>query len=325
LILTTVNFFNFIFEKPMDRYKKLQQVGEGSFGRVYKSKSIDYDTEVAIKRVPIDKESGIPFTAIREIRILRKIKNQFLVRGIDVMYEEGFIFLIMEYMEFDMTGLLQSKYNFKREQINSLIYQLLQGLSFLHSQGLLHRDIKASNILINRQGHLKLVDFGLTREYAPVMTNRVCTLWYRAPELLLGETTYTDKIDSWSVGCIMVEMGTGVTPFKGINEVTQMKTIFEKLGAPKEIYRWTELFEAEKFEKNETHEELISQLCGSFFDSDQHMLIRELLCLDSKKRLSCAHALKLSCVSDQENVYFPIEAEDVHEFSFKNKSKDPAP
>jgi cyclin-dependent kinase 12/13 len=123
----------------------------------------------------------------------------------------------------------------------------------------------------------------------------------------------------------MVEMGTGVTPFKGTNEVTQMKTIFEKLGGPNEIYRWTELFEAEKFEKNETHEELIGQLCGSSFDSDQQMLIRELLCLDSKKRLSCAHALKLSCVSDQENVYFPIEAEDVHEFSFKNKSKDPAP
>lgn len=304
----------------MERYKKLQQIGEGSFGKVYKSKSIDFEGDVAIKRIPIDKENGIPFTTLREIKILKKSTCPYLVKGLDVLYEGGFVFLIMEYVEFDLTGLLHSKYVFSPEQINSLMYQLLKGLTFLHSNGLIHRDIKASNILLNRQGHLKLVDFGLTREYANCMTNRVCTLWYGAPELLLGETKYTDKVDSWSAGCIMLEMGLGMTPFKGSNELSQIRLIFEKIGVPQENYLWLELFGVKKYEKKESHEEIISKLYGNKFDEDQIVLIRELLCLESRKRISAKNALKLKCMSNQEGVYFPIESEDVHEFSTKEKT-----
>ncbi|KAF9762323.1 putative cell division protein kinase [Nosema granulosis] len=305
----------------MDRFKRLEQVGEGSFGKVYRSRSIDLKKDVAIKRIPIDKDNGIPFTAMREIKILKKFSYPYLVKGYDVMYEEGYVFMIMEYMEFDLTGLLNIKYKFTREHINSLIYQLLKGLSYLHSHGLIHRDIKASNILLNRQGHLKLVDFGLTREYASTMTNRVCTLWYRAPELLLGDTKYTDKVDSWSVGCIMLEMGLGCTPFKGSNETSQVKIIFDKLGVPKESYPWKDLFNTKKHEKKETHEEIITNLYGDNFDEDQLCLIRELLCLESANRISAKYALKLKVVNDQDGVFVPIEAEDVHEFKVKEKTQ----
>lgn len=303
----------------MERYKKICQIGEGAFGKVYKSKDIEKVMVVAIKRIPVDSENGIPFTAYREIKVLKRFKHKNLVTLHDVRYEEGFIFLVMDYLPYDLTGLLMSKYNFESKQILGLIYQLCQAVAFLHTKNLVHRDIKASNILIDERGVLKLTDFGLTREQSVYMTNRVCTLWYRAPELLLGEIKYSAKVDSWSIGILMLEMKLGVPPFKGNNEATQIKEIMKNLGIPNEKYQWSDLFEIHKYKRNENFSDIIKNLYGSFCNDNELQLIKELLALNFKERISPQYALKLSCLTNLEEIYFPITCNEVHEFDKKNK------
>lgn len=125
--------------------------------------------------------------------------------------------------------------------MKSLMMQLLRGLDCLHSQNIVHRDIKASNLLINNRGQLKLADFGLARILGGpsnpsidhrVFTNRVITLGYRPPELLLGGTIYGTEVDIWSAGCILAEMFIGKTYFRGEDEIAQAQIVFKKCGTP---------------------------------------------------------------------------------------------
>lgn len=306
----------------MEKYKRISQIGEGSFGKVYKSRDLENNKDVAIKRIPVEIENGIPFTAYREIKILKKYTHTNLVKLHDAVHEEGFIFLVMDYLPFDLTGLLLSKYQFQYNQIRGLIYQLCQATSYLHSKNIIHRDIKASNILIDSSGVLKLTDFGLAREQGHYMTNRVCTLWYRAIELLLGEIKYTCKVDSWSIGILFLEMKIGDVPFKGSNEASQVKEIVKALGIPDEKYQWTELFELNRFKRSETFTDLLKLLFEKVCDESELILLKELLCLNSKERISPKYALKLKYLEDLTEIYFPIEINEVHEFDMKNLEKE---
>lgn len=131
---------------------------------------------------------------------------------------------------------------------------MLAGLAYLHHKGIIHRDIKGSNILVNNRGELKLGDFGLARFYhkrrRSDYTNRVITLWYRPPELLFGTTVYGPEVDMWSAGyveficfarhewltlpsrCIMLELFTKKPIFQGNDEIHQLEFIFKILGTP---------------------------------------------------------------------------------------------
>jgi len=147
--------------------------------------------------------------------------------------QKGDVYLVFEYMEHDLHGLLDKKVNFTAPQIKSLMFQLLSGVKYLHDEGIMHRDIKGANILMNNKGVLKLTDFGLARKINPThtnYTNRVVTLWYRAPELLLGAEHYTAKIDIWSIGCFFSELLTQKPLFPGDNEHKQLDCIFRKYG-----------------------------------------------------------------------------------------------
>jgi len=108
-------------------------------------------------------------------------------------------------------------------QIKRYMQQLLAGLQHCHDRGILHRDIKGSNLLIDRHGVLKIGDFGLANYYGPgrrrPLTSRVVTLWYRAPELLLGSTDYGVGIDLWSAGCLLAEMFFGKPLLRASTEV----------------------------------------------------------------------------------------------------------
>jgi cell division cycle 2-like protein len=126
---------------------------------------------------------------------------------------------------------------FLSSEVKRLLLQLTSGVSYLHENWILHRDLKTSNLLLNNRGQLKIADFGMARyvgDPAPKLTQLVVTLWYRAPELLLGTRTYDAAVDMWSVGCIFGELITREPLLQGTNEVDQMSKIFELCGVPTE-------------------------------------------------------------------------------------------
>lgn len=146
------------------------------------------------------------------------------------------VFMVFEYLEYDLTGLLETpEIRLTQDHVKSWAHQLLKGVHFMHINKVIHRDLKPANLLINRKGELKIADWGLARSWNSEMkwlTNRVITLWYRPPELLLGCTEYTPKIDLWSVGCIVAEMFRRSGFLKGANEATQLDLIFRTCGHP---------------------------------------------------------------------------------------------
>jgi cyclin-dependent kinase 12/13 len=146
------------------------------------------------------------------------------------------VFMVFEYMEYDLTGILETpEIRFTQDHIKSWSRQLLNGVHYMHKNKVIHRDLKASNLLVNKRGDLKIADWGLARSWNKEMkrlTNKVITLWYRPPELLLGCEKYTPKIDTWSVGCIVAEMFRRTGFLKGSNEAIQLDLIFRTLGHP---------------------------------------------------------------------------------------------
>lgn len=154
------------------------------------------------------------------------------------MVERNDCFMVFEYLSHDLTGLLNHP-SFKLEHAHKkhLAKQLFESLDYLHRRGVLHRDIKAANILISNTGLLKLADFGLARFFAKRRqldyTNRVITIWYRSPELLLGETQYGPAVDIWSAACVLVEIFTRHAIFPGDGgEINQLDKIYNILGTP---------------------------------------------------------------------------------------------
>ena len=146
------------------------------------------------------------------------------------------VFMVFEYLEYDLTGIIETKeIKITQDHIKSWSKQLLKGVHYMHINKIVHRDLKASNLLINRRGELKIADLGLARSWNPEMkrlTNRVITLWYRPPELLLGCMKYSPKIDMWSVGCIIAEMFRRGGLIKGSTEAHQLDLIFKMMGHP---------------------------------------------------------------------------------------------
>lgn len=137
--------------------------------------------------------------------MLQKLKHEKIVELQQIMVSRGSVYMVLEYMDHDLSGILgHPNFTFQPSHAKSLVKQMLEGLAYLHHMGILHRDIKGSNLLINNKGELKIADFGLARVFeksqAQDYTNRVITLWYRPPELLLGATAYGPAVDIWSVG-----------------------------------------------------------------------------------------------------------------------------
>lgn len=306
----------------MSKYENIKQIGEGTFGKVYKSRDNETGEFVAIKKTVIDPESGFSFTTIREIKMLRKLQSKCILSLKDIYMEDNSVNLVLEYMSYDLTGLLASKYKFSDNQIHSMIYQMIEGIGYMHSQGLVHRDLKPSNILLDSAGHLKIADFGLAREVSSRMTNRVCTLWYRAPELLLGDVKYTNRVDSWSIGCIILEFKSGGPYFKGRDEITQVDEIFKKMGSPSVEYPWEGLFEIKKYKKEESWDEIITDNFGDLYKGEVLQLLSELLRLDKNKRISLANASELPVVRLGARKLYPLDFPDSHEFSTKGRRSE---
>ncbi|XP_043910985.1 cyclin-dependent kinase 12 isoform X2 [Protopterus annectens] len=235
-------------KRCVDKFDIIGIIGEGTYGQVYKAKDKDTDELVALKKVRLDNEKeGFPITAIREIKILRQLNHPSVVNmkeivtdkqdALDFKKDKGAFYLVFEYMDHDLMGLLESGLvQFTENHIKSFMKQLMEGLDYCHKKNFLHRDIKCSNILLNNSGRIKLADFGLARLYnseeSRPYTNKVITLWYRPPELLLGEERYSPAIDVWSCGCILGELFTRRPIFQANQELLQLELISRLCGSP---------------------------------------------------------------------------------------------
>lgn len=171
---------------------------------------------------------------------MKELKHENIVALHDVIHTENKLMLVFEFMDGDLKKYMDThgeRGALKPQTIKSFMYQLLKGIAFCHQNRVLHRDLKPQNLLISPRGVLKLGDFGLARAFGiPVNTfsNEVVTLWYRAPDVLLGSRNYQTSIDIWSAGCIMAEMFTGRPLFPGTTNEDQIVRIFRIMGTPTE-------------------------------------------------------------------------------------------
>jgi len=227
----------------MERYQKIEKpdaaLGEGTYGVVYKALDRQTDKIVALKRIRLEVEDeGIPSTALREISLLRELKHENVVELMDCVQEEGKLYLVFEFLDKDLKKYMEACSGLITPiLVKSYLFQICRGLAFCHARGVMHRDLKPQNLLVTRDGRLKLADFGLARAFCPPirpLTHEVVTLWYRPPEILLGSQTYAPPVDVWAIGAIFVEMVTKRPLFPGDSEIDQLYKIFRLLGTPNE-------------------------------------------------------------------------------------------
>ncbi|XP_027629795.1 cyclin-dependent kinase 9 [Tupaia chinensis] len=278
---------------------------------VFKAKHRKTGKKVALKKVLMENEKeGFPITALREIKILQLLKHENVVNLIEICRTKaspynrckGSIYLVFDFCEHDLAGLLSNVLvKFTLSEIKKVMQMLLNGLYYIHRNKILHRDMKAANVLITRDGVLKLADFGLARAFSLAKnsqpnryTNRVVTLWYRPPELLLGERDYGPPIDLWGAGCIMAEMWTRSPIMQGNTEQHQLALISQLCGSiTPEV--WPNVDKYELFEKLELvkgqKRKVKDRLKAYVRDPYALDLIDKLLVLDPAQRIDSDDAL----------------------------------
>lgn len=333
----------------VDIYKKERQVGQGTFGSVFVGTHKKSREIVALKRINTEQEeNGFPITAIREVKILKVLKHPNIVnlKEIVTSKEQGKnlpknVFMVFEYLEYDLYGLLETpEIKLTQDHIKSWSKQLLSGVHYMHKNKVIHRDLKASNLLVNKKGELKIADWGLARSWNSDMkhlTNRVITLWYRPPELLLGSNQYNTKIDMWSVGCILAEMFRRSGFLRGRDEVSQLECIFKTCGHPTEenwpnIERTCRLWrnfkpgDGEVTRPRRLREALRAQVRNPRWMTDNALdLIDHLMILNPDNRWSAQKALLADyffdepAVKDPRDLSMKFAIDSMHEWEHRKK------
>ncbi|KAH8896463.1 kinase-like protein [Thozetella sp. PMI_491] len=219
--------------RVIDKYKVIGFISSGTYGRVYKAVGRQGQTgEFAIKKFKPDKEgeqisyTGISQSAVREMALCSELKHGNVIRLVEIILEDKCIFMVFEYAEHDLLQIIhhhtqQPRHPIPPSTIKSIMFQLLNGCQYLHTNWVLHRDLKPANIMVTSSGEVKIGDLGLARLFHKPLNSLfngdkvVVTIWYRAPELLLGSRHYTPAIDMWAVGCIFAELLSLRPIFKG--------------------------------------------------------------------------------------------------------------
>ncbi|KAI9030064.1 kinase-like domain-containing protein [Phycomyces nitens] len=253
--------------RVLEKYDIVGFISSGTYGRVYKARSRNKDDhrEFAIKKFKPDREGdshhyvGISQSACREIALCRELNHENIIGLEEVLLEDKAIFMVFEYAEHDFLQIIHYHLHTERKPIpevliKSFLWQLLNGVAYLHANWVLHRDLKPANVLLTSDGIVKTGDLGLARLFnkplQPLLVGDkvVVTIWYRAPELLFGARHYTKAIDMWAVGCIYGELLALKPIFKGEEakmdtkktvpfQRSQLTKIFEVLGTPtKEVW-----------------------------------------------------------------------------------------
>ncbi len=237
-----------------EQYVRLEKIGEGTYATVHRARNLHTNQLVALKDIFVNPDEGCPSTALREIALLKDLgTHPNIVKLLDVLHEPDgtALSLVFEYCEEDlkmyMDGMAKKRERIPIADIRRFTFQMVSGLTACHSHGIIHRDLKPQNLLIKSLGAgqvLKLGDFGLARGTGipvPGYSSEVVTLWYRAPELLLGASGYGGAVDMWAVGCIVAEMFRSGSPLlPGKNTGDQLAKMFSVLGPPTP-QEWMEL------------------------------------------------------------------------------------
>jgi serine/threonine protein kinase len=284
-----------------NRYDVGCELGKGTYGIVRKAFDTRQQHDVAIKCVCLGDE-GIPSTALREISLLRSLKHSNIIRLYDIQVHQptGELFLFYECMEMDLYEYMKLYRQALPEDLSkSYLKQMLLGIDYIHSNSMLHRDLKPQNILIDWIGSLKLADFGLGRHFQMPMrmyTHEVVTLWYRSPEILLGAKTYSTSVDLWSIGTIFAEITHNRALFAGECEIDQLFRIFRTLGTPDDT-NWPGFSSMPDHKKTfpQWKPQNMSQLLSNL-SSDALQLTLQMLVYDPDQRITAKTAL--------ESIYF---------------------
>ncbi|XP_054286809.1 cyclin-dependent kinase 2-like [Macrosteles quadrilineatus] len=295
-----------VSEKQIGEYIQCEKIGEGTYGVVYKAKD-KQGRQFAVKKIRIDSDGeGIPSTAIREVSLLKELRHSNIVELHDVIAQEKKLFLVFEFLFMDLKRYLeQVMFDLSPALIKSYMYQLLSGLHFCHTRRVAHRDLKPQNLLLDLKGKIKLADFGLARAVAlPIRTytHEVITLWYRAPEILLGAKLYTTTVDIWSLGCIFAEMASRKALFPGDSEIDQLFRIFRTLGTPDEQI-WpgvTKLPDYKPVFPRWERQDFSDIAPG--LEPEAHDLFEKMVIYDPLKRISAMEALQMPYFNEVELV-----------------------
>lgn len=285
-------------KKTMEKYEKIAKIGEGSYGVVFKCRNRENSSIVAIKKfVESEDDPLIRKIAMREIRMLKQLKHPNLVNLLEVFRRKRKLHLVFEYCDHTVLNELEDHPNGVSENsIKRIIYQVLRAVEFCHQHNCIHRDVKPENVLVTKNGIIKLCDFGFARlltgpgdEY----TDYVATRWYRAPELLVGDTQYGPPVDVWAIGCVFAELLSGQALWPGRSDVDQLYLIKRSLGdlirRHLEIFRNNQFFRGFNIPECDKREPLESKFPGCSRHAMDFM--KNCLVMEPEKRLTCSQLL----------------------------------
>eukprot|EP00794_Sanderia_malayensis_P017385 gene17385-19125_t len=282
----------------MEKFEKIVQIGEGSYGVVFKCRNRENGQTVAIKKfVESEDDPLIKKIAMREVRMLKQLKHPNLVNLLEVFRRKRRLHLVFEYCDHTVLNELEANpRGLEDRAVKEILYQVLKAVNFCHQHHCIHRDVKPENILVTKDGIVKLCDFGFARlltgngaEY----TDYVATRWYRSPELLVGDTQYGPPVDVWAIGCVFAEMISGQALWPGKSDVDQLYLIKKNLGDL--IARHIQIFSSNQFflGMHIPEPSRLDPLENRFKDISPEALrfMKGCLVMEPNNRLTCAELL----------------------------------
>jgi len=308
----------------MNKYEVVGVVGEGAYGVVLKCRNRETGEIVAVKKFKeSDDDEIVRKTTLREVKVLRSLRQDNIVNLKEAFRRKQKLYLVFEYVEKNLLEVLEENPSgVDPELVRSYIYQLCKAIQWCHQHDIVHRDIKPENLLINppskptESGQLKLCDFGFARQIprdkaGVELTDYVATRWYRAPELLLGSTSYGKEVDQWAIGCIMGELIDGQPLFPGESDIDQLYIIQRLLGPltadQNDHFLRNPRFVGLKFPDMSRPDGLEKKYLGKLSKSAMQFM-KSLLQMDPAMRLSGGTILQVGCISWEKRPKNPVKS-----------------
>jgi serine/threonine protein kinase len=274
-------------------YEKVEKISSGTYGKVYKVILKKDPSKIYALKMYSNFQEGMDVTALREILILKEISHPNIVKMIDIFYNINSLYVQYEYIDTELSHLIY-KMKLEPKHIKNLFYQFLLGLSEIHKNCILHRDLKPQNLLVNNKGILKIADFGLARFISSpgrTMTKNVISDWYRPPEIFFGAKLYSFSIDVWSAGCILGEMALREPLFADNSEIGILTKIFSLLGVP-DSSSWADAEQLEHYKLFDNGDVVTIKKKFINFSPLGIDLLEKMIVLDPNKRISIKDALE---------------------------------